>query len=458
VHKVLTDYFCCPDFPGDFSVPHWSSEKAGYFSVDKEIVCYGRASEGFATPSNGHSPDILADAQLDGCAIQLPFDPSEVINNLRYERYVPPSDNGYERRIRSAIREAYYLARPLLPMGVRKHLQRVHLKGWQRLSFPRWPIDTTVDILSQKLLALAIRSAQIKSIPFIWFWPEGANACSIMTHDVETEKGAAFCSSLMAIDQQFGIPASFQVVPEERYHVSPEYLGDIRQKGFEVNVQDLNHDGRLFTDRELFKKRVVRINEYAGQFGASGFRSAVLYRNQAWYDLLNFEYDMSVPSVAHLDPQRGGCCTVMPYFVGKILELPLTTTQDYSLFHILSDYSLTLWRQQIEVILRHNGLISFIVHPDYIVDQRPQKIYRALLQLLVDLRRDKNVWIALPRDVNQWWRQRSQMHVVNQDGYWQIQGTGSERARLAFATLENSRLVYHVCEERFAANDQCYLP
>ena len=53
---------------------------------------------------------------------------------------------------------------------------------------------------------------------------------------------------------------------------------------------------------------------------------------------------MSVPNVAHLEPQRGGCCTVMPYFVGDVLELPLTTIQDYSLFHILGDYSTTLWK------------------------------------------------------------------------------------------------------------------
>ena len=39
----------------------------------------------------------------------------------------------------------------------------------------------------------------------------------------------------------------------------------------------------------------------------------------------------------------------MPYFIGNILELPLTTIQDYSLFHILGDYSISLWQQQIDV-------------------------------------------------------------------------------------------------------------
>ncbi|HVB59215.1 MAG TPA: hypothetical protein VNE63_22650, partial [Candidatus Acidoferrales bacterium] len=89
-----------------------------------------------------------------------------------------------------------------------------------------------------------------------------------------------------------------------------------------------------------------------------------------WYDAFEFSYDMSVPNVAHLEPQRGGCCTVMPYFVGKILELPLTTIQDYSLFHILGDYSIDLWKQQIDLIMQRNGPVSFITHPDYLREKR----------------------------------------------------------------------------------------
>ena len=86
-------------------------------------------------------------------------------------------------------------------------------------------------------------------------------------------------------------------------------------------------------------------------------------------------YDMSVPNAAHLEPQRGGCCTVMPYFVGDILELPLTTIQDYSLFHILNDYSTTLWKEQIRLIRQNHGLISVITHPDYLTGEREREVY-----------------------------------------------------------------------------------
>lgn len=443
MHRILTEYFRCSDLPAEFSVASPLSENPGYFSFSPEITCYGRSRRSVTpNPIDAHFHDVYADMELNGSAIQLPFDPAEVIDNLLYERYVASSQNAY--KLENAIREAYYWLRPLLPVTVRKHLQKIHLSGWRQLRFPRWPVDTTVDTLVEKLLALLIRSAEAEAVPFIWFWPDGATACAIVTHDVETEKGVQLSSHVMDLDESYGIPSSFQIVPERRYKVTQKYLGNVRDRGFEVNVHDLNHDGRLFRTWTNFKQRVVQINQYGREFGAVGFRSAVLYRNQDWYDLLEFEYDMSVPNVAHLDPQRGGCCTVMPYFVGSILELPVTMTQDYSLFHILKDYSLTLWKHQIDLILQKHGLLSVIVHPDYLDRDRANATYSELLNLLAQLKRSQNVWVSLPGEVNKWWRERSKMKLVCRNGRWQVEGTGSERARVAFASLDGDRLTYSI--------------
>jgi hypothetical protein len=299
-----------------------------------------------------------------------------------------------------------------------------------------------VDNLLEHLLLLSLRASQQREIPFIWFWPNGAASCAIMTHDVETSAGRDFCGSLMDIDDKYGMKASFQVVPEVRYEVSEGYLESIRSRGFEVNVQDLNHDGHLFRTKEQFLARAVKINEYRRQFKAEGFRSAVLYRRQKWYDALDFSYDMSVPNVAHLDPQRGGCCTVMPYFVGNLIELPVTTTQDYSLFHILREHSIELWKQQIELIRAKHGLISFIIHPDYIIDRKNRSTFEALLQYLKDLKAEKNIWTPLPREVASWWKERSNLRLVEVNGTWQIEGERKERARIAYATEKDGQLVY----------------
>jgi hypothetical protein len=196
------------------------------------------------------------------------------------------------------------------------------------------------------------------------------------------------------------------------------------------------------SDRDEFLRRAERINSYGRQFGARGFRSAVMYRNVDWYDALDFSYDMSVPNMAHLDPQQGGCCTIFPYFIGKILELPLTTTQDYSLFHILNDYSINLWKEQIALILEKNGLISFIVHPDYNINQKARNVYSQLLRYISAMRSEGQTWIALPGEIAAWWRLRSEMKLVSVAGAWRIEGQGSERARLAYAVLNQGKLSY----------------
>jgi hypothetical protein len=246
----------------------------------------------------------------------------------------------------------------------------------------------------------------------------------------------------MDLDDAAGIKSSFQIVPEGRYPVPDSFLDEIRARGFEINVHDLNHSGELFTSREAFDSAAPRINGYGRRFGAAGFRSGALYRNQAWFDGLEFSYDMSVPSVAHLDPQRGGCCTVMPYFIGRMLELPVTTIQDYSLFHILNDYSIDIWTRQLDAITRQHGLASFIVHPDYVIEKRARATYQALLEHLARTRDERQMWIALPREVDRWWRQRSDMSIVRDGAGWRIRGFGSERARIAFATLAGDKVVF----------------
>jgi hypothetical protein len=263
-----------------------------------------------------------------------------------------------------------------------------------------------------------------------------------MTHDVETALGVSLCPYLMDMEDAFDIKGSFQIIPEERYDVTDDFLDSIRRRGFEVVVHDLNHDGQLFRDKDQFLKRAQKINAHKERFGASGFRAAILYRNQSWFDALDFSYDMSVPNVAHLDPQRGGCCTVMPYFVGKILELPVTTTQDYTLFNILGDYSIDLWKKQIDLIMEKHGLISFIVHPDYVSNPRERIVYEALLAYLADLRREQGIWITTPGEVDRWWRQRAEMKLVQDEFGWHAEGPGSERARIAYARQNDGHISY----------------
>jgi hypothetical protein len=448
--QVLSDYYRCPEYLARCLGVERQSGRAGYFRLGEDTICYGRlASGGVSIRPNTKLADALDRIKSEAPDIVLPFNATEVVENLRRERYAAQfREEG--RLLNRLLRKAYYSVRPLLGISARRHLQRMCLRYWNDISFPGWPVDTTVERVHQKLLALAMRAQGLERVPFIWFWPEGFSSCAIMTHDVETQSGKEFCSRLMDLDEAFGFRSAFQVIPENRYSVSKSFLQSIVSRGFELNVHDLKHDGLLYADRAEFLRRAERINRYIREYGAQGFRSGILYRNADWYDAFEFSYDMSLPNVAHLDPQRGGCCTVMPYFIGRIVELPLTATQDYTLFHILGDYSIDLWKEQIALIRANYGLINFIVHPDYMLEPRAQDLYTALLRHLLRLRAEGDLWTALPSQVADWWRQRSQMDLVFDDGQWRVRGAGKERACIAYAELIGDEVAYRLADRRDA--------
>jgi len=456
MNKALLDYFRCPEACVDFALRGEICPGEGYFYFGPGLLCYGQSSVGYYAedPANA-TCDLLYHVRQEGSTCLVPFDPTAVVENFQREHYLRsfrdhgPQKNGIAKRTMFTL---YYAMRPHMGVSTRRHLQRLWLMGWKKKAFPCWPIDRSADQILEKLLVGSMRARGVDRIPFIWFWPDGYKSCAILTHDVEEAEGRDFCSGLMDINDSFGMKSSFQIIPEVRYAVSHAFLDGIHERGFEVNVHDLNHDGHLYDDREEFLRRAAKINRHAREFGATGFRAGVLYRNLDWYDAFEFSYDMSVPNVAHLDPQTGGCCSVMPYFIGDVLELPLTTTQDYSLFSILSEYSIDLWKRQIEIITAHYGLLSFNIHPDYVIEKRARETYRQLLAHLAQMRSAGQVWMTLPREVDRWWRERARMRIAGEEGNWRIEGPGQERARLAYASLSGDQLTYSIESKSRAAS------
>jgi len=452
IEHALVDYYRCPDEFANISVAGELNARSGYFRVGSS-VCYGQtAGSPPATMATDDLQDLLPDFSTEDGQLRVPFDVSQVVDNLRLERYWA------ERSRIDPLRETfwhrpYYSVRRFLPARLRRRLQEGYFRDWKTLSFPRWPVDDSVDQLLERLILLSLRVKGVTRMPFVWFWPDGAPSCAIVTHDVETLAGRDRCSWLMDIDDEYQLKSSFQLVPEDRYSISPAFLDEIRSRGFEINVHDLNHDGRLFSNHQEFLRRANRINGYLQEFGARGFRSGSLYRRPDWYHALGIAYDMSIPNAAHLEVQRGGCCTVMPYFIGRILELPFTTTQDHSLFHILKDFSNGVWKSQIESVMARHGLLSFLVHPDYLGVAPAQQAYRVLLDEVARLREAGRCWVALPGDVERWWRARSQTTLVRDGSGWRIEGPGKGRARIAYAEIHGDELSYTIAPASAASAD-----
>jgi len=113
---------------------------------------------------------------------------------------------------------------------------------------------------------------------------------------------------------------------------------------------------------------------------------------------------------------------------------------------VLNEQSIDLWKKQVEMILDKNGLASFIVHPDYIIEPETQTVYRDLLSMLSELRGREDLWFALPRDIDSWWRARSRMSIVKEEESWRIVGEGAQHAVLAFAKSVDGKLIYELAD------------
>ena len=60
--------------------------------------------------------------------------------------------------------------------------QRMALRDWQDIPFPRWPVDTTVQDLEAAIWNELLQLSGTDRLPFIWYWPEGRRMAATLTH------------------------------------------------------------------------------------------------------------------------------------------------------------------------------------------------------------------------------------------------------------------------------------
>src|ERR1700676_3615036 len=199
--RNLSDYYRLPQ-DSECSMRSATSGESGFFRFGSAASCYGQCATGVISNTAGHDIyDAAKDVRFEDSDVWLPMDPSQIIDNLRYERYTKLLVDRHNRIGNlTVIRKLYYLMRELLPASVRRRIQRIYFSNWRDLDFPKWPVDSTVDTLHEELLILCMRATGIQRMPFIWFWPDGAANCLVMTHDVETSAGRGLTPKLMDLD------------------------------------------------------------------------------------------------------------------------------------------------------------------------------------------------------------------------------------------------------------------
>ena len=346
-------------------------------------------------------------------SVLLPFDVDEPLDALLRERYVPDA----ARTPQATARAVYYRLRPVLPRSLQLALRRRFRTHQDRSPFPAWPTETALHRLEALLLGL-IEEVAAAPLPWIAPWPRPFEWALVLTHDVEHAAGYDHIHEVRSVEADRGLRSAWYFVPERDYQVEEALLEGLRADGCEICLHGLRHDGRDLSARE-FPRRLPRMRAVKDRWGARGFRSPATHRDWLRVQDLGVAHDSSWSDVARYEPQPGGSCSWLPFFIGEVVELPITLPMDHTLFELLRVDAREQWNGKARFLREHCGMAVMLTHPDYLLDQARLSAYDAFLAGVAD---DESAWHALPGEVADWWRDRAATDLEKRDGGWHARG------------------------------------
>jgi len=295
------------------------------------------------------------------------------------------------------LNNTFYTIKPLVPRRLQIFL-RSQLVSYKRKKYSFiWPIDPNAG-----------------TPPKGWKgWPDNKKFALVLSHDVDSQKGHDKCYQLMKTEESLGFRSSFNFVPE-RYRVSKTLLKDISDRGFEVCVHGLKHDGKLFSSRRIFERRSIRIDQYIKEWGTDGFTTPSMLRNPEWIYELNIQHCTSTFDTDPFEPQPHGSGTIFPFVIknksnGKrCVEMPYTLPQDFTLFILMKELSIDIWKKKLDWISQKGGMALLKTHPDYMefarskpgMEEYPVEYYVELLKYIKE-KHEGHYYHALPREIAQ---------------------------------------------------------
>ena len=312
---------------------------------------------------------------------------------------------------RGPLHTLYYVLKPLIPREVQIALRRGVAHRKYRRVCRSWPIDERCG-----------------GAPKGWNgWPESKRFALVLTHDVEHVRGMERSLGLATVERSLGLRSSFNFVPE-RYAVLPRIRSALAGLGFEIGVHDLQHDGMLYHSRSVFLDRAARINRYLAEWGSVGFRSGSMHHNLEWIKDLDVEWDSSTFDTDPFEPQSDGLGRIFPLWISSVarrggyVELPYTIPQDLTVFVLLQERDIRIWKEKLDWVAERGGMALLNTHPDYMhvhdekprVDEYPQQLYMDLLRY-VQREYSGKFWHALPREVARFWRSAAAGREVDHD-------------------------------------------
>lgn len=349
--------------------------------------------------------------------------------DLLEERYRQRSER------RSLPMKVYYNVKPLMPRPLQLALRRRYAKRQVQVEFPRWPNEPILIERRQAELRAELERSGAEAVPSIAPWPDGHRFAAILTHDVEGPAGVAKVRQVAKLEARNGFRSSWNFVGDW-YPIDDGLFDHLRFHGFEIGLHGIKHDCKLFESRANFEAELPEIHRRLAEWDAVGFRAPATHRNPDWQEELGAAYDTSFPDSDPFEPLGGGCCSILPFFLGEMVELPITLVQDHTLWEILREETIDRWTQKSDWIAANGGLINPIVHPDYLDTPARMRMYEELLEYLAA---QEGAWQALPAEVAAWWRQRRDLRLVDDGDRVRVEGDGAERARVQWWRADNGR-------------------
>jgi hypothetical protein len=137
-----------------------------------------------------------------------------------------------------------------------------------------------------------------------------------------------------------------------------------------------------------------------------------MHHNLDWIHDLNITYDASTFDSDPFEPQPDGMGTIFPTWIGRngsgegYVELPYTLPQDFTVFVLLKEKNIEIWKKKLDWIVKKGGMVLLITHPDYMnfgnkkirYDEYPVDYYIDLLDYIKTRYKDQ-YWNVLPRDL-----------------------------------------------------------
>ena len=300
------------------------------------------------------------------------------------------------------MKKLFYLIKPFIPRSLQIFFRRKLVKVKLNKAKNVWPI---------------FPGSEIK--PTNWKgWPLNKKFALVLTHDVEHQRGYDRVKKLLSLEKELGFVSSFYFIPERDYRVENEMLQFIKENRFEAGIHGLNHDGKLFRDRNTFQNRAVKINNYIREWGVSGFRAPAMHHNLEWMNSLNIEHSTSTFDTDPFEPQPDGVGTIFPFWVhGKngrpgYVEIPYTLDQDFTLFILMKEQTPRIWIEKLNWIAEKGGLALLDVHPDYTNLNNENKKEEFPVDLYLDfLKHVKEhyageYWNDIPQNVADYYKQQ----------------------------------------------------